>query len=443
MEEQESAPEDSYSLRALHEVQLPARSFLTMVCGVARFGLSIIQNTYSLLWKRHSIYAIAAGKKSTPLTTIHLPTTDCVFIHTPSLQLPFMRHPRNSRLFASSVVSQLTASLFEGNILSVDGEAHRKLATAAHALLKTLEDRHAVLQKIIYDEIAIWSWGDRTNLSKSVPYLLLDCMIKGLFCVQTEFNLSELHGDIKALFSARSSSSQSNASAARLKEAASRIYLESPDDIKEPLAPLTDDQRITLICTLLIAGMETTSTAIITALYAPSEAIKNLLYSHLDRKDPINCPLMHAYFLEAIRHTCPVQYLQRRTSQTCALISNKTRQVVQILPPSTNIFLSIFSTALDPRLFPNPLHFSPLHFLHPETYKLNPAVTRNFHPFSAGATHCIGRRVAHILFALTLSHLYNGTFSHAVDHTTRPKLDGGLTTTYDPETGPFAKITPL
>ena len=176
----------------------------------------------------------------------------------------------------------------------------------------------------------------------------------------------------------------------------------------QPLVKMNTDEIVSNCFAFLLAGFETTSTALgfithflVNHLDVQSrvrEEVKDLLSKEgkLDYNTVSKLPYMEAVINESLRMYPPVTLFMRRF----ALIDYKYKDIT--IPKKTQVIFPIPLIHRDEAHWPNPDVFNPDRFLDDTKNKANSCM---FMPFGAGPRNCIGLRLAMLEIKLTLSNL--------------------------------------
>jgi cytochrome P450 len=143
--------------------------------------------------------------------------------------------------------------------------------------------------------------------------------------------------------------------------------------------PMTDRELRDELVTLLLAGHETTATALSWAV--------ELLLTHPDALDALRADLpngddyLNAVIHETMRLRPPIQLFDRLVCEPVEVLGYE-------IPVGTALACNIFSVHRRPDLYPEPLAFRPERFLEspPETY--------GWLPFGGGVRRCLGAAFA-------------------------------------------------
>ncbi len=188
---------------------------------------------------------------------------------------------------------------------------------------------------------------------------------------------------------------------------------------------MTDNELRDELMTLLVAGHETTATALAWALYWIHKlpAVKANLVAELDRlgEDPDLNSILKAPYLDAVCNETlriyPVAML------TFPRVSKKTVNLAgREIPPQTVVMGSIYSLHQREDLYPQPHEFKPERFLERQFSPFE------FLPFGSGARRCIGSALAMFELKLALAKIVSRWELELVDkQDIHPKRRGLVT----------------
>jgi len=173
---------------------------------------------------------------------------------------------------------------------------------------------------------------------------------------------------------------------------------------KESGAPMGDRELIDEIMTLVVAGHETTASALNWTWYLISQhpQVESRLHAELDAAPALSAPSLdqmerlaftQQVINEALRLYPPGWLLSRRTVEADVLSGYE-------IPPGSNVLLPLYLLHRHPRYWQEPDRFWPERFA-PEHEEQRPRFA--YMPFAAGPRHCIGETLA--LYEM-LMHLY-------------------------------------
>jgi cytochrome P450 len=165
---------------------------------------------------------------------------------------------------------------------------------------------------------------------------------------------------------------------------------------KETGAGMTDKEIVDEITTLIVAGHETTASALNWTWYLlgehPQEEAK--LHAEIDASAEVAVPSLQQ--MEALPYTNMVVREAMRLYPPVWVISRKTIEADTLagftVPPDTDVFFSPYFVHRHPDFWTDPEKFMPERFERPEGDDSRPRLT--YLPFSAGAHHCIGETLA-------------------------------------------------
>jgi cytochrome P450 len=163
---------------------------------------------------------------------------------------------------------------------------------------------------------------------------------------------------------------------------------------KETGDGMTDKEIVDEITTMVVAGHETTASALNWIWYLLGEhpEVEAKLHAEIDASEEVAVPTLQAMealpyanrvIREAMRLYPPVWVISRRTIEADTLAGFE-------VPPDTDVFFSPYFVHRHPEFWSDAEKFMPERFeQHPED---RPRLT--YIPFSAGAHHCIGETLA-------------------------------------------------
>ncbi|KAF0398681.1 cytochrome P450 [Gigaspora margarita] len=159
---------------------------------------------------------------------------------------------------------------------------------------------------------------------------------------------------------------------------------------------LTNNELLSQVMTLLLAGHETTSTALSWGLYFLA---KNPDAQDLLRKEILDVLINrdHMPTFEEIEH---LKYLECVFKETLRIVPPFINGYV--VPKGTPMLISIYAIHHDPSIWGDDAEdFNPSRWLDPVIE--SKVTTSNFLPFSAGQKSCLGMKMAHLEFEAILS----------------------------------------
>ncbi|CAJ0581974.1 unnamed protein product, partial [Mesorhabditis spiculigera] len=174
----------------------------------------------------------------------------------------------------------------------------------------------------------------------------------------------------------------------------------------EKKAPLSDDIIITNCFHFLLAGYETTSTALSFAMWclAESEEAQERLYNdiidtfgesgELDYEKVMKLPYLDCVFREVLRRYPPVVLF---TSRKCI---RETTVQGQLVPKGVTVTVPVHAIQWSEKYWDKPFEFRPERFEDPEAKK-----KISWLPFGLGPRNCVGMRFAEMEFKSALAAL--------------------------------------
>lgn len=277
-----------------------------------------------------------------------------------------------------------------------------------------------VMEEATEREVGSWPLGQPIRLHSSMQAITLEVIMRAVFGVAEE-RLDDLRDRLLAILAATTSPvaiGLTISSAERIgafhktrraiAEADEILYAEiaahraEPDlasrtDILSMLISardesgegMSDEELRDQLLTLLMAGHETTATALawtFDLLFGNPEAMLRLL----DELEAGESEYLDAVIEEALRLRPVVPFVGRELRQDSELAGYE-------LPSGTVVMPAIYLTHTDPELFPDPYAFRPERFLERSTQ------TYSWIPFGGGTRRCIGATFAQFEMRIVLS----------------------------------------
>lgn len=165
---------------------------------------------------------------------------------------------------------------------------------------------------------------------------------------------------------------------------------------KETGAGMTDREVVDEITTMIVAGHETTASALNWTWYLLNEHpdVEAKLHAEIDASEEPAVPSLQQ--MEALPFSNMVIREAMRLYPPVWVISRKTIEADQLggftVPPDTDVFFSPYFVHRHPDFWIDPDKFIPERFARSEGEDSRPKLT--YLPFSAGAHHCIGETLA-------------------------------------------------
>jgi cytochrome P450 len=173
---------------------------------------------------------------------------------------------------------------------------------------------------------------------------------------------------------------------------------------KETGAPMPERELIDEVLTLIVAGHETTASALNWTWYLISQhpQVEARLHAEIDAAAELPAPALGQ--VEALSYTQQVINEALRLYPPGWLLSRRTIEADVLggfpVPAGTNVLLPLYLVHRHPAFWKDPQEFSPERFA-PEHEAERPRFA--YMPFAAGPRHCIGETLA--LYEM-LMHLY-------------------------------------
>jgi enediyne biosynthesis protein E7 len=165
---------------------------------------------------------------------------------------------------------------------------------------------------------------------------------------------------------------------------------------KETGAGMTDKEIVDEITTLIVAGHETTASAMNWAWYLLGEhpEVEAKLHAEIDASEEVAVPSLQQ--MEALPYSSMVVRETMRLYPPVWVVSRKTIEADTLggftVPPGTDVFFSPYFVHRHPDFWSDAEKFMPERFERNEDDDARPKLT--YLPFSAGAHHCIGETLA-------------------------------------------------
>ncbi|MET0280181.1 MAG: cytochrome P450 [Steroidobacteraceae bacterium] len=165
---------------------------------------------------------------------------------------------------------------------------------------------------------------------------------------------------------------------------------------KETGAGMTDKEIVDEITTLIVAGHETTASALNWTWYLLGEhpQVEAQLHAEIDASAEVPVPSLQQ--MEALPYSNMVVREAMRLYPPVWVVSRKTIEADTLggftVPPGTDVFFSPFFVHRHPDFWTEPERFMPERFAATRGDEERPKLT--YLPFSAGAHHCIGETLA-------------------------------------------------
>ena len=219
-----------------------------------------------------------------------------------------------------------------------------------------------------------------------------------------------------------------------------QLLLEAHDENKETKSSgyLSNDEIVSTIMTIILAGYETTSNALSYTAYllALNPTIQDKLIKEINDYYEINpdsslydaaenIEYVNMVLYESMRMFPPAPRTNRECKHTCAVADDL------IIEKGTDVTFPIFLLHCNPKYWPNPGKFDPERF-NPNNEQSYP--TFAYLPFGEGPRNCIGKRLALLEAKMTLvAILKELQFKRSAD--TEVPLSLGVGITMSPKNG--------
>jgi cytochrome P450 len=257
--------------------------------------------------------------------------------------------------------------------------------------------------------------GEPVNVTDDMSRLTLEIVLRVLFgddllwmeaeAGENPFAIftEEVSRDLRFAYRFRKLTTLIGRCVARRREAGGGPAGDSPDYVsmlinardKDTGEGMSDKEIIDELTTLIVAGHETTASALNWTWYLLGEHpdVEARLHAEIDASPEMQVPSLQAMealpysnmvIREAMRLYPPVWVISRRTIEEDVLSG-------YTVPPDTDVFFSPYFVHRHPDFWTEPERFIPERFA-PEEEAARPRLT--YLPFSAGAHHCIGETLA-------------------------------------------------
>ena len=217
-----------------------------------------------------------------------------------------------------------------------------------------------------------------------------------------------------------------------------QLMLEAHDENKETKSSLSNEEIVSTIMTIILAGYETTSNTLSYTAYllALNPIIQDNLIKEINdyyEANPAsslydaaeNIEYVNMVLCESLRLFPPAPRTNQECKQTCAVTDDL------IIEEGMDISFPIFLLHHNPEYWPNPDKFDPERF-NPNNEQSHP--TFAYLPFGEGPRNCIGKRLALLEAKMTLvAILRDLQFKRSAD--TEVPLDLAVGITMSPKNG--------
>jgi enediyne biosynthesis protein E7 len=173
---------------------------------------------------------------------------------------------------------------------------------------------------------------------------------------------------------------------------------------KQTGEPMPERELIDEVLTLIVAGHETTASALNWAWYLISQhpQVEARLHAEVDAAPEVPAPGLAA--MEALPYTQQIIHEALRLYPPVWVLSRRTIEADELggyhVPPGTDVLAPLYVIHRHPEFWTEPEAFRPERFA-PEQASARPRFA--YMPFAAGPRHCIGETLAHYEM---LTHLY-------------------------------------
>ena len=187
---------------------------------------------------------------------------------------------------------------------------------------------------------------------------------------------------------------------------------------KETGAGMTDKEVVDEITTMVVAGHETTASALNWTWYLLGEHpdVEAKLHAEIDASEEVAVPSLQA--MEALPYSNMVIREAMRLYPPVWVISRKTIEADRLggytVPPGTDVFFSPYFVHRHPDFWSDADSFIPERFERSEGEDSRPKLT--YLPFSAGAHHCIGETLAIYEMLVHLNRFARRFTLRRIDH---------------------------
>ncbi|KAH6830492.1 cytochrome P450 [Perilla frutescens var. hirtella] len=321
-------------------------------------------------------------------------------------------------LFQSSYPKPVLDILGKLSMMLVSGDLHKKLRSVALSFINTSKSSPVFLSYV--DKLSlsfIHSWRSKTQIHffKEAKQLTFYLMLKNLLSIEPEDPLAEeILGDFLTFMKGFVSLPARRRISSTLKDAikkrekvmknGSHVRVDFLDELIEKDC-LNDEEKVSILLDLLLAGYETTSGLIALLVYflaqAPS-SLQKLREEHQSlrkgKKDgePLNwedykkMEFTSYVISEGLRCGNLVKFVHRK-----ALKDVKFKDYT--IPAGWQVLPIMLATHLDPKLHESPFEFNPWRWT-------DPASNKKVTPFGGGMRICPGAEIGKLETAFFLHH---------------------------------------
>jgi len=388
------------------ETLLPPESDQRFDVGSTADSLDRMRTIYAQLGDAYRIYAPGRGSHT------------WVFNHPDDVRRILINNHRN---YAKGVGFDRIKILLGNGIIVSEGEfwkrQRRMMQPAFHRRILAQFDRN--IARANDDLLAQWQQkcdrGEAVNVTADMSTMTLQIILGVIFgddlatmrldngdnpfAVLTD----ESARDLRFAYQFRKLTAQIGQVVARRRASGSEPAGDHPDYVsmllsardKETGVGMTDKEVIDEITTMIIAGHETTASALNWTWYLLGEhpEVEKRLHAEIDASAEVAVPSLQSMealpysnmvIREAMRLYPPVWVISRKTIETDTLAGFT-------VPPGTDVFFSPYFVHRHPDFWSDAESFMPERFVRGDEEE-RPKLT--YLPFSAGAHHCIGETLA-------------------------------------------------
>ena len=360
---------------------------------------------------------VAAAGRNGDLFRIHAPgrRSDTWIVNNPAdIKHVLVTRHRN---FTKGIGLDRVRILLGNGIMTSEGELWRRQRRMIQPMFhrRVLEQFAVLIERCVDDRIEHWTRlaarGEPVDVTQEMSTLTLDIVLRSIFGSDLEWLTDRIGGNPFAIVAEHSARDLAFAYRFRLlsrlvgelvgrRRAAGEEHFDFLGMLiaardKESGAPMPDRELIDEAMTLVVAGHETTASALnwtwyllathpeaFACLTAELDATPQSAGMTLAQSEALH--YTQAVICEAMRLYPPGWILTRRTIGPDRLSG-------YTVPPGTDVILSPYLIQRHPAHWDRPLEFRPERFIAPAT---DPRDRWIYIPFAAGPRHCIGETFA-------------------------------------------------